>query len=419
MNHRLIIRIAWQLLRARMKQSLVAATGVTFGIAMFVALLSFMTGLNALLDQLILNRTPHIRLYNEIRPSDQQPLERAEDYLTSGHFIRSIKPRETGTAIRNSEAILEALRRDPRVAGVAPKLMAPVFFQSGTILISGQLNGIDPIAERDLFKLGDYVIEGDLMDLAQTGNFLFLGKGIADKMLVRKGDLILLTTADGQPALMKIGGIIQFGLADFDNTQSFCSIRTAQQIAGVSVSHLTDLQIKLHDIRYAPDIAKEFSTRFRVDAIDIRTANAQFETGSDVRNIISYAVGITLLVVAGFGIYNILNMLIYEKMDSIAILKATGFSGGDVKRIFLSISTLIGVSGGMAGLLLGYLLSVGIDNVPFETEALPTVKTFPVNYNPMYYVIGLTFSILTTYIAGILPARKAATIDPVVIIRGK
>jgi lipoprotein-releasing system permease protein len=58
--------------------------------------------------------------------------------------------------------------------------------------------------------------------------------------------------------------------------------------------------------------------------MDYQTANSQFETGSTVRSI-SYSVGIVLLIVAGFGIYNILNMMIYEKMDSIAILKAQGF----------------------------------------------------------------------------------------------
>jgi len=126
-----------------------------------------------------------------------------------------------------------------------------------------------------------------------------------------------------------------------------------------------------------------------------------------------------LLVVAGFGIYNILNMMIYEKMDTIAILKATGFSGRDVKNVFLVIALTIGFFGGLAGLLFGFGLSVVIDNIPFNTTALPTIKTFPINYNPMFYMIGAVFSLITTYFAGWFPARKASKIDPVIIIRGK
>ena len=146
---------------------------------------------------------------------------------------------------------------------------------------------------------------------------------------------------------------------------------------------------------------------------------AEFETGTNIRTLISYVVGITLLIVAGFGIYNILNMMIYEKMDSIAILKATGFAGKDVKRIFLVIALSIGVFGGLLGLALGYGISLIIDTIPFVTESLPTITTYPINYNPVYYGIAILFSIVTTYLAGSFPASKAGKIDPVVIIRGK
>jgi lipoprotein-releasing system permease protein len=112
-------------------------------------------------------------------------------------------------------------------------------------------------------------------------------------------------------------------------------------------------------------------------------------------------------------------MMIYEKMDSIAILKATGFSGTDVKRIFLMIALSIGFFGGMLGLLFGYLLSLVIDAIPFNPPSLPTVKTYPVSYNPAFYFIGIIFSLVTTYFAGWFPASKAGRIDPVVIIRGK
>nr|HPH24783.1 FtsX-like permease family protein [Chitinophagaceae bacterium] len=201
--------------------------------------------------------------------------------------------------------------------------------------------------------------------------------------------------------------------------QSYATIATVQKLMGKPASYITDIQVKLKDILQAPSTAKEFANLFDTDAEDIQTANSQFETGSFVRTIISYAVGITLLVVAGFGIYNILNMMIYEKMDSIAILKATGFSGRDVKKIFLVIAISIGFFGGMAGLLFGFGLSAFIDQIPFNTAALPTIKTYPINYNPVFYLIGSVFSLITTYFAGWFPSRKASKVDPVIIIRGK
>ena len=75
--------------------------------------------------------------------------------------------------------------------------------------------------------------------------------------------------------------------------------------------------------------------------------------------------------------------------------------------------------GGIVGVLVGYGVSVLIDHAPFETEALPTMKTYPVDYNPMNYVIGVVFAMVATFFAGYLPARRAQKIDPVEIIRGQ
>ena len=418
MNFKLIFNIAIHLLKARLKQTIVAAVGVTFGIAMFIALVSFMNGLNDLLDGLMLNRTAHVRLYNEIKPTLKQPIELSEKYKNSTNFISSIKPKDRGKAIYNSQAIINYLKQDNRIIDVAPKINVPVFFNSGTIEISGVINGIDVLPEEKLFKISDYVIEGKVADLIQN-NSIIIGKGLADKMLLAVGDMIKVTSAKGNLASLKIVGISQFGIAEYDNTMSYTSLATAQKLLGESTNYVTDIQVKLFDITTAPSVAVEFQNKFEIDAIDYQTANSQFETGSTVRSIISYAVGVVLLIVAGFGIYNILNMMIFEKMDSIAILKATGFSGNDVKWIFILLALIIGLVGGVFGLIFGFVFSLIIDVIPFETASLPTIKTYPINFNPLFYVIGIVFALLTTIIAGLFPALKASKIDPVEIIRGK
>lgn len=419
MNAKLIIDIAINLIRARLKQSIVAAVGVTFGIAMFVTLLGFMNGLNNLLDGLMLNRTPHVRLYNEVKPSPDQPVLISKEYKNNTNFIQSIKPKDRGREIYNSKAIINILKQDKRVIDVAPKVTAPVFFNTGSIEITGVVNGIDVPAEEHLFKVSDYIIEGNVFDLNNESNTIIIGKGLAEQMLVKIGDVIKITTIKGGLVSLKVVGISQIGIAEIDNTMSYTSLRTAQMLLGESASYITDIQVKLTDVMMSPETAKEYRAKFGIDAIDAQTANSQFETGSNVRSIISYAVGITLLIVAGFGIYNILNMMIYEKMDSIAILKATGFSGNDVKWIFISLSLIIGIVGGMFGLLFGFGLSQIIDAIPFETSSLPTIKTYPIDYKYTYYVIGFTFAVCTTTIAGLFPALKASKIDPVEIIRGK
>ena len=419
MRKRLLINIAKSLLLARWRQTLVAAVGVTFSITMFITLLSFMSGLNNLLDGLILNRTPHIRIYNDIKPNSNQPINNSITYAQGHNFIGSVKSDANRQAIYNSDAIMKSILNDPRVLGLSPKLTAQVFFNDGNVDITGSIFGINPTAESNLYHLDEYITTGNAADLNKINNSIILGKGLADKLLVHIGDAVQITTSKGDLLQLKVVGTFQSGIKDFDNIQSYASIGTVQKILNVPSDYITSIQVKLKDINLAPAVAKEYQLLYQTDAEDIQTANSQFETGSSIRTLISYSVGITLLIVAGFGIYNILNMMIFEKMDSIAILKATGFSGSDVKSIFIYIAVSIGVFGGLMGLLFGFGLSSVIDQIPFNTASLPTIKTYPIVYNPRFYLIGILFSFITTYFAGWFPARKASKIDPVVIIRGK
>ncbi len=417
MNIKLIIQVSISLLLARWKQTLVAAVGVTFSIAMFVTLLGFMNGLNDLLDGLIMNRTAHIRLYHDINVSKVQPIDLLSP--NTNNFVHSVKPKNQRLEIYNSGQIMQAIKRDERVLGVAPKINAQVFYNVGSVDLTGVINGIDPDEENRLFMFSDYVTEGNFLDLKNIPNSIILGKGVADKMAANMGDIVQVTTSKGERVQLKVVGFFQSGLQDLDRVQSYCSIGTTQKLLGVSNNYITDIHVKLKNILQAPAMAIEYQRYYETDAIDIQQANSQFETGSSVRSIISYAVGVTLLIVAGFGIYNILNMMIYEKMDSIAIMKAIGFSGNDVNLIFIFIALSIGVFGGAMGLLAGFGISNIIDQIPFNTDSLPTIKTFPINYNPIFYIIASIFSIVTTYFAGYFPSRKASKIDPVIIIRGK
>lgn len=418
MKWSLIFEISQALMTARLKQTLVAAVGVTFSITMFVTLLGFMNGLNTMLDGLVLNRTPHIRFYNEIKPNPDQPIDLSEEFSNSLNFIRSIRPSTSRLSIHNSESIMNTLESDHRVKGLSPKIAAQVFFNVGTIDITGVVNGIDVDKEAELFAFRDYITTGNYEEIQQT-NSIILGKGAANRMLADIGDVIQATSARGNTIQLKVVGYYESGLADYDNANSFASIATVQKMLGEPASYITDIQVKLNDLDLAPSMAKEYREIFGIDADDIQTVNAQFETGTSIRNLISYVVGITLLVVSGFGIYNILNMMIYEKLDTIAILKAIGFNSQDVKRVFITIALAIGVIGGSIGLILGYFACLGIERIPFETDALPTIKTYPVDFSIKYYLIGGIFSVVTTYFAGFFPARKASIVDPVDIIRGK
>ncbi|WP_101445292.1 FtsX-like permease family protein [Aquimarina sp. MAR_2010_214] len=418
-NWKVILNIAKTHLITKIKQTATAALGVTFGIGAYITLVCFMTGLNKMLDDLILNQTPHVHVFNEIEPSKKQPVDLYGELRHTFNVVHSIKPKQSQKRIHNALPIINYLNKDTRVRGAIPQIKTQIFYIAGSIELGGNVTGVDIMKEVEFFNFRDYIVQGTPQALHHNDNGILLGAGVAKKMSLDIGDKVQISTIKGDVFPLKIVGIYQSGIADIDNIQSFVNIKTVQRILGEAENYITDINVKLYDIENAIPLSQQIEQQFKLKAIDINTANAQFKTGTTIRNLITYAVSITLLIVAGFGIYNILNMLIYEKMNDIAILKATGFSGKDVQLIFMSQAMIIGVVGGVLGLLIGFGLSHLIGQIPFETEALPTVTTYPVNHNPWFYGIGITFAMILTFLAGYLPSQKAKKIDPVRIIRGQ
>ena len=416
---RLVLDIAKTHLLSKFKQTMVAALGVTFGIGTFIIMMGFMTGLNQLLDGLVLNRTPHIQLFNKSEPTAVQPIARYQPNQEAINIIYSVKPKAQLERIHNALPILSELRKNKKVEGATPQTTCKVFYRAGSNNLNGVLNGIEVGEEVRLFNFTDYIVEGDVNSLYRNKNTVLLGAGVAKRLSLAVGDRLQVMSTNGATYSLLIGGIFQSGLAEVDDVQSYVSLKMAQQILGMGSNYITRIHVKLNDMEEATSMSQMIEKIYPIRALDIKTANAQFDTGSDIRTLISYAVSITLLIVAGFGIYNILNMFIYEKMNDIAILKATGFTGRDVMYIFIVQALIIGLVGGALGLAIGYGGAVLIDNIPFVTEALPTVTTYPINYDPLYYITGIVFALVATFLAGYLPARKAQRIDPVEIIRGQ
>lgn len=419
MNFPLLLSITKTQMLARKKQSFIAALGVTFGIGAYIIMMSFMSGLNQLLDNLILNRTPHVHLYNEVKPSKNQPIQLAQDYSNQLKIVQSIKPKKQQLKIHNALPIIKYLESKTEVKSITAQVKAQALYLGGSSQLNALLTGVNIEREVEQYHISDYIIEGNALELIKNDKGIILGVGVAKKLSLNLGDYVQIGTLRGEIFPLQIIGFFQSGMTEIDNVQSYVNIKMAQRIMGETNDYITDILVKLQTMETAPKYAKELEGKFSVTALDIQTANAQFDTGTFVRNLISYAVSITLLIVAGFGIYNILNMLIFEKMNDIAILKATGFSSADVRWIFISQAIIIGIIGGILGLVLGYFVSALIDRTPFNSHAIPNMDTYPVNYNPTYYFIGIVFAMVSTYFAGYFPSRKAGKIDPVDIIRGQ
>lgn len=408
--------IAFVYMHAKLKQTIIATAGVTFGITVFIFMVSFIQGTNEYTQDIVFEQSPHLRLYNEVQLGENSGLDRAFPGMVN--VVHHQKPKDILLNLKNANQVLDALKNDPRVLAVAGSLSTQVFYRLGSSSLNGKVNGIDFDNENSLFNLNNKIVDGGFEELSTKSNSILMGIGLAQKLNVKTGDQLQITTERGDNFMVTVIGLFKTGLTDVDKQQSYASLKTVQRFLKVPASYLTEIKVKLHDRELAPKVSQEFQRKYTYYGSDWKKDNSSLLEGDILRKMIVYGVAGTILLVAGFGIFNILTMMIYEKMKDIAILKATGFSDTDVRWIFLTQAFVIGIVGAVMGLFFGFLLSFAVSKVPFHSDVMITLDHLPVSFKVVYYVTGFTFGILTTSLSGYFPSRKAAKMDPIAILRG-
>ena len=407
-------KIAKVHLTSRFRQLLVAILSVSFGISMYIAMNSFMAGVNNIQTEITFTSMSHIKIFNDlsenITPISPKPKDRNTILMVNN--ARNIQYTQ---GIKNADVIKNELLNMPEIKGIALQLNENVFIRNGVSKTSASLSGIETVNENDLFETEKYIIEGDLSELDKRSDGIILGVGLAQKIGVKTGNTISVTTSEDVSKTFKVIGLIESGNKGADKTRALISIQTARQLFSKNKSYVTDVLVNTYDYNNARAVAEKVIklTDYKVESW--QEGNGQLVSSSLLRDILAIAVSLTILIVAGFGIYNIMNMTVNEKIKEIAILKAMGFNGKDVIEIFLTQSVAIGLIGGFVGLFLGNIIVQILDIVPFT---IASHNTLPVEYNIKDYILAFSFGTIITLIAGYLPSRKASKVDPVEILRG-
>jgi lipoprotein-releasing system permease protein len=400
---------------SKIGQTFVAVLGVTFGVSMYIFMNSFMNGVNQAQDDLAFSSLAHIRIFNEDETREFNPVESYFKEPETLFNVRNKKSLQYTEGIKNSSEVISILEKQPEVTGITTQLNFSVFFRNGSKKINGAVSGVDVVSEDQLFGTAEKVVKGRWNDLGFQKSGIILGIVLSEKLNVGLNDNVNVLTSEGVSKNYKVVGIIETSVKEIDKSRAFMNIAAARQLQGKNFDYSSDIQVNIKDRDKTAEIVNRLLSSVPYQIESWQTANQQLVAASRLRNIIAIAVSLTILLVAGFGIYNIMNMTINEKIREIAILKAMGFSGKDILRIFLTQATIIGVIGGLTGVLLGYGISSMVNHVPFKVAGL---NTLPINYHAQDFVLSVLFGITTTLFAGYLPSRKASKIDPVVIIRG-
>jgi lipoprotein-releasing system permease protein len=397
-------------LLSRKRQTLVASLGVTIGIAMYIFMNSLTLGVNRYSDNAVFKSAPHLRVYKE----DEMSKLLSKDTIKGGTTV-IVNPKISNTSLNliNPLKLLRDIQSQKGVVAVAPQVTANIFYTNGKSQVNGVVNGVNILEADAMFNIESTMIDGDLRNLVNTSNGILLGVGIVNKLNLKMNDNINVLSATGVVKLMKVVGIFKTSFALTDKTKSYVNLATAQQLLGQGPSYVTDIYVNVAD----PATAKGYVTGLQnltgYTVEDWETANEQFVAGKKIRGIMLGGISWAILLVAAFGIYNILNMTITQKLNDIAILKATGFSGRDVVRIFVLEAVIMGFLGTMFGVILSLGPVYALSHVYIGAD----IGYFPIQFEPSIAIRGAWIGMIVTFCAGYIPARRAAKVDPLVIFR--
>lgn len=408
MRHRINREIAWTYTTTSKRLSAVAILGVLLGMSVFMFMNSLLAGFDRTSNESIFKSTPHIRIYKDDIISE--PFVERGDQRT---LITNPKVVPTTNTIINPNLILEMVSRQEGVVVALPQVSTNVFYNNGKSQIAGHIIGFTPDQGNQMFNIRSTMVQGNFDDLKSNQNGIVIGSGIAERMNLNSGDNISLTSSRGVTKVMKVIGIFRTNNSKEDKSRAYMNLLAAQQLMKEGNSYVTDINVNVVDPEKAFEYADMFASLTGYKVEDWKMANETLMAASRMRAIVITFVSFTILIVAGFGIYNILNMTISQKINDIAILKAMGFRGNDVIRIFVTQALTIGSIGVTLGVLVALLVVRLMQNVYIGGD----IGYFPIAYESKVFLKGIIIGLVITFFAGYMPAKKAAKVDPVSIFR--
>ncbi len=411
---RLTLDIALTHLLHRKRQSVVSVLGISMGVGFFIAMAALMQGFQRYFVDKTIDVSPHVIMKDEFRVPPRQPVELV--YPGGAVRLLNIQPIEERRGIKNAMALAEAIAARPGVA-VAPTLVGQVFLRFGSKDVSTTLYGIDPHRERRVTQIERDLIRGRLDSLLTTANGIILGEGLAAKLGVGQGDTVSATSSAGVVLKMKVAGIFRSGITTKDNFESFTLLKKAQVLHD-RPNVVNEIRLRLADINQAAPLAIALEARYRYRSESWEETNKNILGIFVIQNGIMYSTVSAILIVAAFGIFNIITTVIHEKERDIAILKSMGFGEGAIRNVFVLEGVVVGIVGTLIGWLLGFGLTELLGAIRFHVEGFVTMERFALHYTFTHYLLAGTFALPSAVFAAWLPARKAAAVNPVDIIRG-
>lgn len=415
-----MLHIALRQMSARKRQTILTLLGIVFGSAAYVIISGFMFGFREYLTDKLINNDSQIKISSQVRNIEEKDVNQA--LFSKGEIPLWLNPpmgRRDSSKMENPLYWLDFLKSNPNVEAFSPQFHTKAFFLRGKIMEAGKIIGVQPQSHQKVVRMQENMVLGDFRELQQSGNKIILGENLRESLGASIFDTIHIYTGGNKPIRFKLVGSFQMGNKAIDSTIGYVNLSDAQSL-GNSPNQLTEISVRLKDVGLAESLAQKWKQNADVEIQSWKEINSTFISLFAVQTAMRYAMVTTILTVACFGIYNILNILITQKRKEIAILRSIGFEPSDILVIFLYQGLVLGVLGGIFGMILGYGVCIRLSKISFVNPLMQSKSgLMNISFDPIIYVYAFLLAFLATLFASIIPARAASKLAPIEVIRGE
>jgi lipoprotein-releasing system permease protein len=403
--------IALRFLTNRKRALLLSLSGVVFGVAIFICTQAQTQGFSRYFIESNIGSNGALVVRSRFRPRYEPLMVTAKNSKgAAGHRLYF-------EGITNPNEIMRVSRQFPDVISCSPVLRGTVSARAGFENATVDLYGIDPALHAQTTDILRQLIDGNFDDFRNNTSAIIIGSRLAELLQTSVGDTVQLLAPNGEYWRFTVAAIARAGIGSIDSTRIYSHAKIAQallqQPSGASM-----IIYKLRDRNRAPVLASRFETLFQHNALSWQEREeSTLQLFLTLRMSVAITVSLIILL-AGFGIFNVLTMSVLAKIKEIAILRSMGYRRGDISAIFLWQGALIAAAGSTVGCLLGALMTWGVSHIPIHLRGLLYTNYFLVTWDWRHYVFATLLAILAVFIASYVPARRAAELPPVVTLRG-
>jgi len=418
--------LALRHLFSRKKQTILIFLGISLGTMMYTVISGMQEGMKEFVEERLMSNTSHIKI--SAREQTIKVKEMTELFFPDAGNYTDIEKKEK-TFVRwlvppygqREEAHIiypqgwfDRLRENNDVIDYAPTLSLNVIITKGKSRYASSITGIIPERHERVMSIEKYIQTGNLKDLQGGGSKVIAGKQLLENIGARLGDTILLSVGTGELKPLKIVGIIDFGVKHLDARTLLAHLTDVQKL-NKTPGQISEISVSLYQMEKSQIIADQWKKIATDNVESWQEANANFLQIFRFQDIVRDVVTIAMLIVAGFGIYNVLSITINQKKKEIAILRSMGFTPRHIIELFLIQGVILGITGALVGLLAGFSTNLYMATIELGSEG----NKIMISHSIIIYITAFLLAFISAVLASILPSFSAGKLTPIDIIRSE